>query len=97
MSQLAYAQYPTAPLIPDVSENDCRIPLSFLCLSPLMCSRREDRADFYDNQIKYLMNSQNENDFIFLDKKREISDDIPQENWQLAIVAIAHYLRRYDA
>ena len=97
MSQLAYAQYPTSPLIPDVSENDCRIPLSFLCLSPLMCSRREDRADFYDNQIKYLMNSQNENDFIFLDKKREISDDIPQEDWQLAIVAIAHYLRRYDA
>ena len=97
MSQLAYAQYPTSPLIPDVSENDCRIPLSFLCLSPLMCSRREDRADFYDNQIKYLMNSQNENDFIFLDKKREISDDIPQGNWQLAIVAIAHYLRRYDA
>ena len=97
MTQLAYAQYPTSPLIPDVSENDCRIPLSFLCLSPLMCSRREDRADFYDNQIKYLMNSQNENDFIFLDKKREISDDIPQENWQLAIVAIAHYLRRYDA
>ena len=97
MSQLAYAQYPTSPLIPDVSENDCRMPLSFLCLSPLMCSRREDRADFYDNQIKYLMNSQNENDFIFLDKKREISDDIPQENWQLAIVAIAHYLRRYDA
>ena len=97
MNQLAYAQYPTSPLIPDVSENDCRIPLSFLCLSPLMCSRREDRADFYDNQIKYLMNSQNENDFIFLDKKREISDDIPQENWQLAIVAIAHYLRRYDA
>ena len=78
-------------------EDDCRIPLSFLCLSPLMCSRREDRADFYDNQIKYLMNSQNENGFIFLDKKREISDDIPQENWQLAIVAIAHYLRRYDA
>ena len=43
------------------------------------------------------MNSQNENSFIFLYKKREISDDIPQENWQLAIVAIAHYLRRYDA
>ena len=41
--------------------------------------------------------TQNENGFISLDKKREISDDIPQENWQLAIVAIAHYLRRYDA
>mgnify|MGYP003253716042 CR=1 FL=1 len=36
-------------------------------------------------------------DRINIDKKREISDDIPQENWQLAIVAIAHYLRRYDA
>ena len=63
-------------------EDDCRIPLSSLCLSPLMCSRREDRADL-GNACPY--------------KKREISDDIPQENWQLAIVAIAHYLRRYDA
>ena len=36
-------------------------------------------------------------DGININKKREISDDIPQENWQLAIVAIAHYLRRYDA
>ena len=36
-------------------------------------------------------------DRININKKREISDDIPQENWQLAIVAIAHYLRRYDA
>ena len=50
-------------------------------------------------QISMIIRSdtQNENGFISLDKKREISDDIPQENWQLAIVAIAHYLRRYDA
>ena len=53
MGQLAYARYLTSPLIPDVPEDDGRILLSSLCLSPLMGSRREYRADFYDNQIRY--------------------------------------------
>ena len=46
---------------------------------------------YLNNSFYYLLSKE-----ILQNKKKDIQMDI-HKNWQLAIVAIAHYRRRYDA